>query len=92
MKKLKIETKSDNNFIGAWQSENLDLMDQIIEEGLVIHPYQLIQHLNLANKTQKSYGPTLKIILRIIEAAQEDMLFKNFREKTATQLSNLLLL
>ena len=31
MKKLKIETKSDNNFIGAWQSENLDLMDQIIE-------------------------------------------------------------
>ncbi|MDA9904437.1 2OG-Fe(II) oxygenase [Hyphomicrobiales bacterium] len=31
MKKLKIETKSDNNFIGAWQSESLDLMDQIIE-------------------------------------------------------------
>ena len=31
MKRLKIETKSNNNFIGAWQSDNLDLMDQMVE-------------------------------------------------------------
>ena len=32
MKRIKINTESDHNFIGAWQSENLDLMDKIIEE------------------------------------------------------------
>jgi prolyl 4-hydroxylase len=63
MKRIKINTESDHNFIGAWQSENLDLMDKIIEFFETNHSFQS-QGMFGGEKQNKEYKNTTDISIR----------------------------